>query len=270
MSYVVMGSGTYIAHKPEDGEWDTDQVLVGTSGYRPRVMKHTDGTYLYAYHRNLNGYNVFIRTSTDRVNWSDPVQLTTNGNSHDPFPNQMTDGAYMVYYAKAEGVYNLWRKRSYDTVNWEPEEQITSDNTNNTQPHFFVEDGQIYLVWAHAVSYPNDHDVYFETTEYYTDIQEQESSVIPSDISLDVFPNPFNPITQITFSIPKQEHVNLKIYNVQGHLIKNLIDAEKEAGYYTIMWDGKNDDGRSVSSGVYLYKVEAGRYNSTKQMILLK
>ncbi|MBD3233457.1 MAG: T9SS type A sorting domain-containing protein [candidate division Zixibacteria bacterium] len=183
MSYVVSSFGVYIAHRPAGGSWDTDKTQVSSSGYRPRVMKHTNGTYLYAYHRRTGGmyeYDVFTRTSTDRINWSPEVQITTNRNSHDPFPNQMPDGAYMVYYAKYQSpAYNLHRRLSYDGIYWEPEEQVTSDAVNNTQPHFFTEENALYLVWAHAVSYPDDHDVYFERfelAECHCDV-----SMIPDD-----------------------------------------------------------------------------------------
>jgi len=169
MSYVVSGNGVYIAHKPEGGSWDTDRTQVSSSGYRARVMKHTNGTYLYAYHKRTGGqydYDVFTTTSMDRINWTTHVQITTNMNSHDPFPNQMPDGSYMVYYAKYQApAYNLCRRRSVDGITWESEEQITTDNVNNTQPHFFTEVDGLYLVWAHAIYYPDDHDVYFEKFE---------------------------------------------------------------------------------------------------------
>ncbi|MEZ5360564.1 MAG: dockerin type I domain-containing protein [Candidatus Zixiibacteriota bacterium] len=169
MSYVVSGSGVYIAHKPAGGSWDTDKTNVSTSGYRARVMKHSNGTYLYAYHMRTgttSQYDVFITTSTDRGHWTAPVQLTTNKNSHDPFGGEMADGSFMVYYAKYEsGSYKLYRRNSFDAVTWEPEEVVVSNPTNDTQPHFFCESDRLYLVWAHAVLYPDDHDVYFESFE---------------------------------------------------------------------------------------------------------
>ncbi len=166
MSYVVSGAGVYIAHKLSAGLWDTYKLQISTSGYRARVMKHSNGKYLYAYHKRTGTtyeYDVFVTTSTDRVNWTAPLRLTSNMNSHDPCPGQMSDGAFIVYYAKYEGsAYNLHRRRSYNAADWFPEEKITFDPTNNTQPHFLVEGDGVYLVWAHAVNYPDDHDVYFE------------------------------------------------------------------------------------------------------------
>ncbi len=170
MSYIVSGDGVYVAHCPAGGSWDTDRRQVNGSGYRARIMKHTDGTYLCSYHRGTGGqydYDVFVKQSLNLTAWTGEVRLTTNLNSHDPFAGEMIDGAYLVYYAKhTYPAYNLWRCRSEDGVNWEPEEQITWDGTNNTQPHFFTEGHGIYLVWAHAVSFPDDHDVYFERFNY--------------------------------------------------------------------------------------------------------
>ncbi len=169
MSYVVSGGGVYVAHKPSGGTWDTNRTNVSLSGYRARIMKHSNGTYLYTYHKRTGTtyeYDVFITTSTDLFNWTTPIQLTTNKNSHDPFANQMPDDSYMVYYAKYEtGSYKLYRRNSYDAVTWAPEENVTSTLTNDTQPHFFCEPGRLYLVWAHAVDYPENHDVYFERFE---------------------------------------------------------------------------------------------------------
>ena len=84
------------------------------------------------------------------------------------------------------------------------------------------------------------------------------------------YPNPFNPTTTIAFTIPKNLQVYLGIYDMTGKLIKTLIDAPIEAGYHTVMWDGTDDNGRSVSSGVYFYKLKSKGYEETKKMLLLK
>jgi hypothetical protein len=260
MSYVVSGMGGYIAHCPYGGQWDTLKTLVGQSGFRPRVMKHDNGTYLFAYHRKSGpgqyDYDVFVRTSTDRISWSDSIRLTNNLNSHDPFPNQAPDGAYLVYYAKYQApAYNLHRRRSYDAVNWEGEEQITSDPTNNTQPHFFSEGSEIYLVWAHCVSYPYDHDVYFERFPY-VGIKEKEISTIPTPISLSTHPNPFTSEVRIRISgVGKQRSENrgqnsLQIYDISGREVRKL-SIHNSTFPTVVMWDGKDENGIPVPSGMY-------------------
>jgi len=97
------------------------------------------------------------------------------------------------------------------------------------------------------------------------------SPSLPRTFSLSQnYPNPFNPSTTIDYSIPGAERVQtcLKIFDVRGRLIRKLIEGPKEPGRYSIHWDGRNDVGGSVGSGVYLYRIEAGDFTSTRKMIL--
>ncbi len=84
------------------------------------------------------------------------------------------------------------------------------------------------------------------------------------------YPNPFNPTTTISFNLPEKANVSLKIYNVAGQLIKTLTDQNWEAGEHKIAWNGTNDLGSNVASGVYFYKIETPSFQSTKKMVLLK
>ncbi len=86
------------------------------------------------------------------------------------------------------------------------------------------------------------------------------------------FPNPFNPCTSISFSGPESfsDRVSIKIYNLRGCLVRNLIDEVREAGSYSVFWDGTDDSGRQVSSGVYIYRLQAGEFVQTRKMVLLK
>jgi hypothetical protein len=84
------------------------------------------------------------------------------------------------------------------------------------------------------------------------------------------YPNPFNPTTNITFSVPGKVHATLTIYNIEGRLVKTLVNAEFDAGVKTVMWNGTDSRGNPVSSGVYFYRLNAGTNVVTKKMILLK
>ena len=83
-------------------------------------------------------------------------------------------------------------------------------------------------------------------------------------------PNPFNPVTEIRFAIAAGCHVRLEIYDVLGKRVRTLIDGREKAGYRSALWDGRNDEGVDVSSGVYFYRLEAGGFTDTKKMILLR
>jgi len=84
------------------------------------------------------------------------------------------------------------------------------------------------------------------------------------------YPNPYNPVTQITYRLPQPGVVSLKIYNVQGQLVRTLVNEYKPAGTHSISWNGKSDLGMGVSSGIYFYRIQAGNFTETKRMILLK
>jgi len=84
------------------------------------------------------------------------------------------------------------------------------------------------------------------------------------------YPNPFNPTTNITFTVPGSAHTTLSIYNIEGRLVKTLLDSDFEGGVKTVTWDGRDARGNPVSSGVYFYRLSAGNDVMTKKMILLK
>jgi predicted outer membrane repeat protein len=84
------------------------------------------------------------------------------------------------------------------------------------------------------------------------------------------YPNPFNPVTTIEYSLPRQSHVSIEIYNVLGQRVRALVDREESTGSYTITWDGTTSLGQPAATGIYLYRIQAGEYVETKKMLLLK
>jgi len=84
------------------------------------------------------------------------------------------------------------------------------------------------------------------------------------------YPNPFNPQTTIAFSIAERANVRVAVYNVNGALVRTLANESRAAGAYELTWDGRDDGGRQVASGVYFYRLTAGSFTQTKKMVLLK
>ncbi len=83
-------------------------------------------------------------------------------------------------------------------------------------------------------------------------------------------PNPFNPVTTIRFDLPERAHVRLLVYNVNGRLVRSLVDGDLTAGRHRIVWDGRDDSGRPAGSGVYLSRLEADANRAVKKMVLLR
>jgi len=116
------------------------------------------------------------------------------------------------------------------------------------------------------VEFSNDSGNLVKTTTNKT-----SSIAVPDKFTLDQnYPNPFNLETKISFSLTEDATVSLKIYNIKGQLVKTLVQERKPAGFYTISWNGTNQKGETVASGVYLYRLNVGEKSFTKKMSLLK
>jgi hypothetical protein len=84
------------------------------------------------------------------------------------------------------------------------------------------------------------------------------------------FPNPFNPTTTIEYSIPTTGNVSLGVYNVAGQKIRTLVNDTQAASFYKVVWDGRNDNGMTVGTGTYFYKLVSGNYSKIVKMTLMK
>jgi len=94
----------------------------------------------------------------------------------------------------------------------------------------------------------------------------KSNSPVPTSYSLSQnYPNPFNPSTQIRFTIPEKTNVKLEVYNLIGQKVADLVNSELSAGEYSITFNASG-----LSSGIYLYRLQAGNFSSVKKMILMK
>jgi len=93
----------------------------------------------------------------------------------------------------------------------------------------------------------------------------------PSNFSLyQNYPNPFNPVTRINYDIAKQGNVELSIFDITGRKIISLINEKKDAGSYSVFWNGKNDFGEILPGGMYIYRIESDSFSSTKKLLFIK
>ena len=113
-------------------------------------------------------------------------------------------------------------------------------------------------------------DIYWEGGGTVDVTNENKNLISQKFILYDNYPNPFNPSTNISYSISNGEYVSINIFDVNGGKVIKLFNDYKSAGTYSIDWNGENERGVQVSAGVYLYSIEAGQFRQTKKMILLK
>jgi hypothetical protein len=156
----------------------------------------------------------------------------------------------------------------YDTVNWIP---IARDSNNvNLRKAYWN-----YLMITKDGSY-GIHNPFLTVTVLLTSINysvgiTQNGTEIPKVFDLSQnYPNPFNPSTKIDFSLPRAENVVLKIYDMTGKEISSLVNQKMQPGKYSTEWRGTDANGKSVSTGVYFYRLIAGANVITKKMVLIK
>jgi hypothetical protein len=102
-------------------------------------------------------------------------------------------------------------------------------------------------------------------------ISRTSGDLLPMDFALaQNYPNPFNPATGISFSVPTATTVQIEVYNILGSKVATLFDGMAEAGTNTVVWDGTNDAGQTVATGVYFYRMTAGSFEMTRKMVLMK
>ena len=111
-----------------------------------------------------------------------------------------------------------------------------------------------------------------------TDLEEQIISLLSTDAEVipdkfiikQNFPNPFNPLTTISFEIPLESIVSLTIYDIQGKVVRKLVHRSRLVGSHNMVWDATNDKGLAVSAGVYFYRLEFDDVVKTMKMLLVK
>jgi hypothetical protein len=146
-------------------------------------------------------------------------------------------------------------------------ETSTVTDTSYMDPDYILNETQYYRLTAVDLS-GNVSD--------YSDIVEAAVLALDEDLIPDVYalhqnyPNPFNPVTNIRYDLPEDAHVMIRIFDIQGRMVKTLVSGQEKAGRKSIIWDATNQIGEQVAAGMYLYLIQAGEFKQTRKMVLLK
>ncbi len=104
-----------------------------------------------------------------------------------------------------------------------------------------------------------------------TAVDDPGTVTLPAGFALSQnYPNPFNPITRIEYTVGRASNVKLEIFNILGELVRTLVSQARRPGKYEVQWNGVDDGGHSVASGMYFYRLTVGDEVQAKKMILLK
>lgn len=183
------------------------------------------------------------------------------------------DGDLDLFVGESRGNINFYR-RTGTAIGSIPTFTLETDNFSS------ISIGTVSVPTFADIDNDGDSDLFvgeldgglnFYRNLMLTSVDPREIEMTPNVFDLSQnYPNPFNPETEIRFQLPKANHVVVKIFNAMGQEIRVLVNANFEAGYHSARWDGKDVTGIPVSSGVYLYQLQAGNFSQVKRMSLLR
>ena len=166
--------------------------------------------------------------------------------------------------------FNVWRKEAENGEYAKITTALIAGQGNTSAAHEYtfndrnVENGVIYWYQIEEVSYGG-------TSKFYDPVCVEGIEPIPTEFMLSQnYPNPFNPTTMINYRLPEKSRVSLTVFNLLGNKIATLVNGEKQAGNYSVTWDGRDMNGRRVSTGLYFYKLEAGNNIHVRKMMLVE
>ena len=201
---------------------------------------------------------------TNYATWTPKISKTGYYNIEAYVPmSQAVDAQYHIFAVDGEHLFSMDQAKYTDS--W-----VSLGNYKfDTSETCHVRLGDASSVGGQAVIFDAMRWTYVDSAEVTA---VENHSVIPSEFSLDQnYPNPFNPSTIISYQLPQASKVSLKIYDVLGNEVAVLVNKFQTAGAHSVSFDaGSNSRGKQLSSGLYLYKLQAGSYSAVRKMLLLK
>ncbi len=245
-SWKFGGAGSAVYANSADGVLETPTMCVGSEG------ELTFWSWLDAEEESATSAwdCALVEISTDDgQTWSNLAPVggyshLKNDNAANPLPTGTPCWS---------GTYT-WREETFDLTPYEGQ--------NATFRFRFVSDAAVTQEGWYI------DDVSVTTTG--TGVSDSDSSIPARFVLKQNAPNPFNPMTTIAYSLPEATRVSIRVYSVAGRLVATLTDGVEEAGRRSVVWDGTNDRGESVGSGIYFCSMTAGEFSDRKVMVLLK
>lgn len=172
--------------------------------------------------------------------------------------------------------YNVYRNESHDLSSAvRISDTIAGTNTSQAQVYTYydqeLDDAGTYYYWLQSMDLDGSACFFGPVSVAFSIGGEASSPGIPTITQLEnAYPNPFNPSTTIHYQLKDPGKVEIAIYNVKGHRVHSFSRYHDAAGRYSIIWDGWDDSGNALASGLYLYKMRSGSYSAIKKVVLQK
>ena len=171
--------------------------------------------------------------------------------------------SFMYRYAFKDVSEGSWTSEPSGFSNFAYRQRYVGQDTDN---HFPVNPWTMPVdTWTNAEIKPD------QETDPFTSTGIQDNQLTPLTYTLSQnYPNPFNPSTTISYEIPQSEKVSLVVYDILGQKVRTLVNKVVKSGVHEITWNGTNEAGNRMASGIYFYKLDAGSFSRTMKMVMLK
>jgi len=222
----------------------------------------------------------------------DAIQYKVNTSLDDPLPATLSTFTSQIM----DGIATLnWTTQTeFNNLGWNVYRSVTPQIIDAFQINFSIIPGAGTTSVPSEYIFEDEHELIADATYWYwlesvsgsgetveydpislttpADLEDPETPDIPAEFGLyQNYPNPFNPDTQISFALIEAGECKLKIYNIEGQLVRDLFSGlVEENRIYSFNWNGCDDSGKEVDSGMYFYQIKVGKFTSTKKMLLLK
>ncbi|MFQ5583152.1 MAG: T9SS type A sorting domain-containing protein [Calditrichia bacterium] len=289
---ATWGSDVFVADQP--GGWDFAVPGIYRCNGLPVTTcdNSTNSPYsgniyvLWADQRNgFDNTDVFIIKSSDGGNtWSNIVRVNDDNSArHQFFPWMTIDPAtgyiYVVFYDRrnTSGIAtDVYVARSTDGGETFTNFKVSETSFTPNSTVFFGDyiniaalNSKVYPIWMRMDQ--SDRSVWIAIIEDSTvvGIQGEEPLASPFYLARN-YPNPFNPATNLQFRISDFGLVRLAVYDLLGREVRILVNDHRTPGSYTVQWDGKDNTGKPVSSGIYIYRLQVGDFSQSRKLVLMR
>jgi hypothetical protein len=213
--------------------------------------------------KDASQYDSLVFHVNAPVGAENPGSTLPNISMEDASNNKASVISLSKYLAAIDNDTTTWQRVAIPFSAFKPYGQFSLAKLKDVWFSKGPEDGKWHQMWVDRIMVvPGPGTV---------GVEERPNTLMPVAFHLSQnFPNPFNPETRIQFDLPVTSIVKLEIFNMLGQRVRELHHGLKPAGAYSVIWDGRNDAGRLVGSGVYLYRLTTDRFSMTKKMLLVR
>ncbi len=271
-SYISSSDTVHIDGVQSGDTWDKVMSYpVGASGDYSSIGAYGDTVTCYFDYTATRPVCLYLVTYDDGGTWYYGFADDTTTIQESPaITARKGGGVGVVYRYYTPQREERFRWRNYRGT-WTTQVSLADNEPYYNQPsiEYLGSDlyGVVYLSWTSPVV----RGAFFDRSDFVSAVNNDPGGRLAESFHLfQNYPNPFNPSTTIAFDLPASNLVRLDIYDLNGRKIKTLLNQQQQAGLHQVVWDGSDEHGVPVASGVYIYRLNAGSVTASQKMILLK